>query len=89
MKKMAVLALAALTFGTGMLVAQQTSTTQTNPTQNKDIPRQEPGTNNPDMGQQRHDASKPSSTQSDTTSKKSHHSKHKSSKTSGNDKSTG
>lgn len=43
MKKMAVLALAAAPgFGMDMLVAQQTSTTQTNPTQNKDIPRQEP-----------------------------------------------
>lgn len=90
MKKMAVLALAtALGFGTDMLVAQQTSTTQTNPTQNKDIPRQEPGANNPDLGQQRHDASKPNSTQRDTTSKKSHHGKHKSSKTSAHNKSTG
>jgi hypothetical protein len=72
-----------LGLGLSMLKAQQTSTTQTSPTQNKDIPRQEPGTNNPDLGQQRHDSSKPGSTE-----KHSHHRRQQSSKTGGNTKPT-
>ncbi|MBV9503090.1 MAG: hypothetical protein JO138_27275 [Acidobacteriaceae bacterium] len=35
---------------------QQTSTTQTNPTQNKDIPKQEPRDNNPDLAPQANSA---------------------------------
>ncbi len=89
MKKMAAVILAvALGFGTDMLAAQQTSTTQTNPTQNKDIPRQEPGTNNPDLGQQRHDVPKAGSTERNTASKKSHHRKHRSSRSTSSTKST-
>ncbi len=34
-------------------LGQQTSTTQTNPTQNKDIPKQAPGDNNPDWRRNR------------------------------------
>lgn len=36
-----------LCFSAGL--AQETSPSQTNPTQNKDVPKQGPGTNNPDM----------------------------------------
>jgi len=90
MKKLAALTMTlALGFGTDMLLAQQTSTTQTNPTQNKDVPRQEPGSNNPDLGQQRHDVPEPGSTERNTASKKSHHRRHhRSSNTKGNTKST-
>lgn len=89
MKKIAILTLGCmLGLGTDMLVAQQTSTKQTNPTQNKDIPRQEPGTNNPDLGQQRHEASKPGSTEKKTSSKRSRHRKHQSSNTAGSTKPT-
>jgi hypothetical protein len=76
-----------LALGASMLEAQQTSTTQTSPTQNKDIPRQEPGTNNPDLGQQRHDSAKPGSTDK-KTSKHSHHRKQQAPKTGGNTKPT-
>ncbi len=89
MKLAALMLAVALGSGTDMLVAQQTSTTQTNPTQNKDIPRQEPGSNNPDLGQQRHDVPEHGSTERNTASKKSRHKKHhRSSKTTGNTKST-
>jgi hypothetical protein len=88
MRRMAILMLGCvLGMGTDMLRAQQTSTTQTNPTQNKDIPRQEPGSNNPDLGQQRHEAPQPGSTQRNTSSKKrSHHRKHQSPNTAGSTK---
>lgn len=89
MKKTAILTLACfLLLGTDMLVAQQTSTTQTNPTQNKDIPRQEPGTNNPDLAQQRHESSKTGTAEKSKTSKRSHHHKPQSSNTAGSTKST-
>jgi hypothetical protein len=89
MKKIAILTVGCLLgLGTDMLVAQQTSTTQTNPTQNKDIPRQQPGTNNPDLGQQRHEAPKAGSTEKSTNSKRSHHRKHQSSNTAGSTKQT-
>jgi hypothetical protein len=89
MRKMATLMLSCvLGLGTDMLVAQQTSTTQTNPTQNKDIPRQQPGTNNPDLGQQRHEAPKSGTTKTATGSKRSHHRKHQSPNTAGSTKST-
>lgn len=89
MRRMAILMLGcALGLGTDMLVAQQTSTKQTNPTQNKDIPRQQPETNNPDLGQQRHEGSKTGSTEKKTGSKRSHHRKHQSSNTAGSTKST-
>lgn len=89
MKNIAILMLGcALGLGTDMLVAQQTSTTQTNPTQNKDIPSQHPGTNNPDLGQQRHEAPKSGSTEKNTSSKRSHHRKHQSSNTAGSTKPT-
>jgi hypothetical protein len=77
-----------LGLGASMLKAQQTSTTQTSPTQNKDIPRQEPGTNNPDLGQQRHDSPKPSSTEKKTGSKHSRHRNQQAPKTGGNTKPT-
>lgn len=89
MNKIATLMLGCLLgLGTDMLVAQQTSTTQTNPTQNKDIPHQHPGTNNPDLGQQRHEAPKSDSNQKSTRSKRSHHRKHQSSNTAGSTKPT-
>jgi hypothetical protein len=89
MKNIAILALSCLLgLGTDMLVAQQTSTTQTNPTQNKDIPRQQPGTNNPDLAQQRHEAPKSGGTEKNTSSKRSHQRKHQSSNTAGSTKST-
>jgi hypothetical protein len=58
---------------TGPGLAQQTSTTQTNPTQNKDIPKQEPGDNNPDLAPQSHPVpNAPSGKSSGTTSRKRH-----------------
>ena len=89
MKKIAVLTLAGfLAFAADTIMAQQTSTKQTNPTQNKDIPREQPGTNNPDMGQQHHDTSQPDTVEKGKKSKRSHHRKHQSSNTAGSTKST-
>lgn len=87
MKKIAILTLACLLgMGANMLEAQQTSTTQTNPTQNKDIPRQEPGTNNPDLAQQRHKAPKSGTAQNSTSSKKRTHHRKQSPNTAGSTK---
>ncbi len=89
MKKIATVTLAGLLgFAANTVAAQQTSTKQTNPTQNKDIPREQPGTNNPDMAQQHHDTSQPDTAKKGKKSKRSHHRKHQSSNTAGSTKST-
>ncbi len=88
MTKIAVLTLAGLLgFAADTVAAQQTSTKQTNPTQNKDIPREHPGTNNPDMAQQHHDTSQPDADKKGKKSKR-HHRKHQPSNTGGSTKST-